>query len=45
MELGDNFASEHMMAWDVDASVVLQESSFPRDSSFMSEGGLDPLVP
>ncbi len=34
-----------MMVQDVDASVVLQESSFARDSSFVSEGGLDTFVP
>ncbi len=45
VELGDDFASKRMLAWDVNASVVLQVSSFVRDSAFVSERGFDPLVP
>ncbi len=33
------------MAWDVDASIVLQESPFAGDSSFMSERGFDTFIP
>ncbi len=45
MELGDDFASECVMMRDIDASIVLQKSSFPRDSSFVHERGFDPLIP
>ncbi len=45
MKLGDDFASKRVMARDVDASVVLQESSLLRDSLFVSEGGLNAFVP
>ncbi len=43
--LGDDLASKRGFAWDVDASVVLQESSFTRHSSLVVEGGFDPLIP
>ncbi len=36
VELGDDFAAKRVMARDVDASVVLQEPSFTRDSAFVS---------
>ncbi len=45
MELGDDFASERVVAWYINVSVVLQESSFLGDSPFVSEGGLYPLIP
>ncbi len=45
MELGDDFASERVMTRDIDASVVLQKSSFPRDSLFVRKRGFDPLIP
>ncbi len=40
VELGDDFTSERVVAWYVDASIVFQESSFMGDPPFMSEGGL-----
>ncbi len=45
MELGDDLTSERMMARYVNVSIVLQESSFTRDSSFVGKGCLYPFVP
>ncbi len=45
MELGDDFASERVLARNIDVSVILQESAFARDSAFVSEGGFDAFVP
>ncbi len=45
VELGDDFASERVLARDVDTSVVFQEAAFARDSSFVGKGRLYPFVP
>ncbi len=43
--LSNDLASERGFVWDVDASIILQESAFVGDSSFVVEGSLDSLVP
>ncbi len=45
MALGDDLASKRGLAWDIDLSVVMQESALSGDSSFVGKGSLDPFVP
>ncbi len=43
--LGNDLASEGGFVWNVDASIVVQESSLAGDSSFVGERGLNALIP